>query len=409
MEQLAILGGSALRTNPFPSWTETTPADLQGLINTYESGQWGPDGSRNRAFQQAFAAYSGVKHCLTVANGTVSIELILRALGIGRGDEVIVPPYTFIASISALIYAGVTPVFADIEPDTFLLSPGSAEKAITPRTKAIMPVYVGGRPADLDAFEALCKKYNLYLIGDAAQAVGSEFNGKGIGNYGIASSISCQNSKNLTCGEGGIILTNDDDLYLRMSQMLAGGLDAAGGYSCLGLANGMSEFQASVLMTQLFSLPAQISRRMENAAYLNKRLAELPFVRVLKEDPRITRNSCHLYLMALREDSLRGISRHTFLQAVAAEGIPFAAGYMPIYDFPCIRGSYAERCVGSKINIMPNTPVTERIARHEGCWLYHAVLLGSRSDMDDIVNALIKVYDNLDALADVEKERENNG
>lgn len=398
MTTLAMNGGQPLRKKPFPGWTITSAADKQGLQEAYHNDDWGTDGSKNQEFREKFAAYSGVKHCLTVANGTVSIELILRGLGIGHGDEVIVPPYTFIASISSLIYAGVTPVFADIEPDTFQMSAASAEKMITPRTKAIMPVYVGGRPADLDAFEALCKKHNLYLIGDAAQAVGSEFNGKGIGNYGIAASISCQNSKNLTCGEGGIILTNHDDLYERICQILHGGRNEKGDYSYLGLNNGMSEFQASILSSQLLALPEQIDRRMENAAYLDQCFEKLPFIFPMKQDSRITRNSYHLYLLGLREDMLQGVSRNTFLSAVQAEGIPLSAGYVPVYEFPCLNDDYAIKCMGSKINLTPETPCADRIGHHEGCWIPHQTLLAERSDMDDIVNAVIKVYENLDQL-----------
>jgi len=398
MAKLALLGGSKLRSRPFPGWTVTTPADREGLMRTYERGAWGAGGENNREFCRQFAAYSGVKHCLTVANGTVSIEMLMRALGIGRGDEVIVPPYTFIASISALIYAGVTPVFADIEPDTFLLSPESAEKAITPRTKAIMPVYVGGRPADLEAFEALCKKHGLYLIGDAAQAVGSAFMGRGIGNFGTAASISCQNSKNLTCGEGGIILTNDDVLFDQLSCMLAGGRNEAGQYVSLGLQTGMGEFQASMLLSQLPALDGHITRRMENAAYLDARIREMPFAYSMRPDARVTRNSYHLELVGIREEMLRGISRGRFLEALNAEGIPLVPGYLPAYDFGCVGGAYARRCVGGEINVHPDLPHAERMARHEGCWLYHSVLLGEKADMDDIADGMLKVYENLDEL-----------
>ena len=398
MANLAIKGGTPLRQKGFPGWTQITQADKDGLQSVYDHNVWGINGPKNQEFREKFAAYSGVKHCLTVANGTVSIELILRGLGIGRGDEVIVPPYTFIASISSLVYAGVTPVFADIDPQTFQMSVESAEKCITTRTKAIMPVYVGGCPADLDAFTALCEKHNLYLIGDAAQAVGAEYNGKGIGNYGVATSISCQNSKNLTCGEGGIILTNNTSLYERINQIVNGGADAQGEYSALGLANGMSEFQASILLTQLEALPEQISKRMENAAYLDKRFSELDFVYPMKHSSNITKNSYHLYLLGIKEEMLQGVSRSDFLAAVQAEGISLTPGYVPVYSFPCLNGDYAKKCVGGEINLIPNCPNAEKIGYHEGAWLYHANLLAEKEDRDDIVNAVIKVYQNLDEL-----------
>lgn len=398
MSKLAIKGGKPIRKEGFLSWPRADQTDIQNLKKTLESGSWGADGCQNRKFQEDFAAFSGVKHCLTVANGTVSIELILRALGIGRGDEVIVPPYTFIASISALIYAGAKPVFADIEPDTYNLSPESAEKMITSRTKAIMPVYIGGRPANLKAFQELCDRYGLYLIGDAAQAVGSEYDGKGIGNYGIATSISLQNTKNLTCGEGGLILTNDDNLYEKLSRMLSGGYDPAGRLVSLGLASGMSEFQAAMLNTQLPRLAEQIEHRMASVAYLDKALADLEFVYTMKQDPHITKNSYHLYLIGIREDWLKGVSRQTFVEAVNAEGIPLSMGYVPAYDFPCIAGEYTEGCVGGPIQVKPETPMVEQAGRHDGCWLTHTMLLGEEKDLDDIVKALVKVYENLDEL-----------
>ncbi len=398
MAKLAIKGGTPLREKPFPGWTVATQADCDGLKQVYQSDVWGIDGPKNKEFAKAFAEFSGVKHCIPVANGTVSIELILRGLGIGRGDEVIVPPYTFIASISSLIYAGVTPVFADIEPDTYQMSAASAEKCITSRTKAIMPVYVGGCPADIDAFEALCQKHNLYLIGDGAQAVGSEYKGKGIGNYGIATSISCQNSKNLTCGEGGIIITNDDALFERITAILHGGKDATGKTSYVGLQNGMSEFQASILLTQLKALPEQIEKRMENAAYLDEQFAKLPYTYPMKADERVTKNSYHLYLLGLKEEMLQGVSRGDFLAAVYAEGAPITPGYVPAYVFPCLDGEYTKKCIGGAINLTPDTPNAERIGYHEGCWMYHATLLAEKEDMDDIVNAVIKVYENLDEL-----------
>lgn len=398
MAKLAINGGTPVRTKPFCGWTVYSQTDEKGLEQTYFSDNWAPDGENNRAFQKNFAAFAGVKHCLTVANGTVSIELILRALGLGRGDEVIVPPYTFIASISALIYAGVKPVFADIEEDTFQLSAAAAEKAITPRTKAIMPVYVGGRPADLHAFEALCKKYGLYLIGDAAQAVGAVYDGKGIGNYGVATSISCQNSKNLTCGEGGMVLTNDDALYEKMVQLLHGGRDESGSYNSLGLTNSMSEFQASMLCSQFAAFPEQAARRQANGELLDKLLADIDIVKTAPRDPKITRNAYHLYMFRINEEKLQGISRETFLKALNAEGIGCGPGYVPVYTFPCMQGDYIRKCIGSDINVKPDTPNVERISYETGCWIYQNMMLSDREAMEDIAAALRKISENLDEL-----------
>lgn len=398
MAKLAINGGTPIRTKPYHGWTVYTDLDKQGLERTYFGGSWAPGGENNRKFREEFAAFAGVKHCLTVANGTVSIELILRALGLGRGDEVIVPPYTFIASISALIYAGVKPVFADVDENTFQLSVEAAEKVITPNTKAIMPVYIGGRPADLDGFTALCEKYGLYLIGDAAQAVGAEYKGKGIGNYGIATSVSCQNSKNLTCGEGGLVLTNDDALYEKMVSILNCGKDASGSYGSLGLLNEMSEFQASMLRTQFAALPAQLARRQANGELLDKLLADIDIVLPAPQDPKITRNAFHLYLLRMNQEKLQGISRDTLLKALRAEGIGCVPGYLPVYTFPCLKGEYIRKCIGSDIGVNPDAPATERICNETGIWFLQNMMLSEPEAMEEIAAALRKIAENLDEL-----------
>jgi hypothetical protein len=151
------------------------------------------------------------------------LELLLRGFGIGRGDEVILPPYTFIATLSSIVFAGATPVFADIDDSNYLISPASVEEKITDKTRAIVAVAVGGCPPDLDALEEIAKRHNVKLIVDAAQGVGAEWKGKNLCAYGDAASISCQNSKNLTSGEGGIITTNDDVLAKNLELMLTGG------------------------------------------------------------------------------------------------------------------------------------------------------------------------------------------
>lgn len=398
MGNLAINGGSKITSKELPAWPVFSLEDRNNLLKTYESGSWGPGGSQSQRLEKSMAEFSKVKYCIPVANGTVSISLILRALGIGRGDEVIIPPFTFIATISSLIYAGVTPVFADIDPETTNLSPESAERAITPKTKAIMPVYIGGRPAEMEKFETLCKKHGLYLIGDAAQAIGSEYDGRGIGSYGIAASVSCQNTKNLTCGEGGLILTNDKDLNDKIRRMLSGGTDESGRIVSLGMAYGMSEWQASMLNSQLPKTADEIALRMENAAYLDEAISKLDFCSSLKKDPRITRNTYHIYTIMLHKKLLKGVSRETFLKALNAEGIPLSAGYTPMYDFPCIKGKYASSCLEAPVNIRPDTPVLEYASRHEICWLPQNALLGTRSDMDSVIRGLIKVYEHLDEL-----------
>ncbi len=405
MPVLAKCGGTPLRTKKDPRWTVSGEREKEYLSRALAADTAGPDGPLNREFRERFARFSDVKHCFTVANGTVSIELILRAYGIGYGDEGIVTPYTFIASISSLIYAGVKPVFADVDPETFQLSPEAAERAITPRTKAIMPVYVGGCPDRLDEFRRVCREHGLILIGDAAQAVGAEYGGRGVAACADVTSISCQNTKNLTCGEGGIILTDDDALADRIEAILHGGVNRYGVRTAIGLQNGMSEYQAAVLLAQLEALPSQIARRKENGAYLDARLGELDFVRALRRDPKLTTNAFHLYMFGLREEKLDGLTLGEFLSAVRAEGVSAAPGYKPVYTFPCMASDYVKKCVGSEIDLRPCTPAAERISYHEACWIWQYVLLGEKEDMDDCVNALRKVYENRAELLEGRKTK----
>jgi dTDP-4-amino-4,6-dideoxygalactose transaminase len=394
---LALHGGSPLKTNGFPGWPQTTDTDRQALLDTIRSGNWS-SGEKRAAFETRFAADCGVKHCFAVANGTVSLELILRGFGIGYGDEVILPPYTFVATLSSIIFAGATPVFADIDPATFNISPEGVKAKITDKTRAIVAVAVGGCPPDLDALSAIAREHGVKLIVDAAQGVGAIWNGVSICALGDAASISCQNSKNLTCGEGGIITTNDDALAAAISTMLAGG-QKDGQYVSVGQDHTISEFQASVLLSQYEKLQDEMYLREKNAAYLAGRLKDLDFVDAAGYDERITRHAYHLFVVRFRSEKLaeRGVHRDKLLEAIQAEGVPLVVGYLPLYRFPCVTSDYTERQIGAKIDTTP-LPNCERASYDEGCWLYQACLLGTRQDMDDIADAIIKVWEHTDEL-----------
>lgn len=394
---LALHGGTPLKTTDFPGWPQTTETDRQALLDTVRSSSWS-NGEKRKAFETRFAQDCNVKHCFAVANGTVSLELILRGFGIGYGDEVILPPYTFVATLSSIIFAGATPVFADIDPATFNLSAEGVKAKITDKTRAIVAVAVGGCPPDLDALSAIAKEHGVKLIVDAAQAVGAVWNGVSICALGDAASISCQNSKNLTCGEGGIITTNDDALADAISTMLAGGLKD-GQYVSVGQDHTISDFQASVLLSQYEKLQDEMYLREKNAAYLAGRLRALDFVDAAGYDDRITRHAYHLFVIRFRSEKLaaRGVHRNALLEAIQAEGVPLYVGYMPLYAFPCVTSGDTERQIGAKIDTSP-LPNCERASYEEGCWLYQACLLGTRRDMDDIADAIIKVWEHADEL-----------
>lgn len=394
---LAVFGGEPVIRHKFPTWPVTCDLDRALLTEVVEKKAWA-SGEKKKEFEQRFAADCGVKHCFAVANGTVSLELILRAFEIGRGDEVILPPYTFIATLSSIVFAGATPVFADIDEGTYNLSPAAVEEKITERTKAIVAVAIGGCPPDLDALSDIAKKHGIRLIVDAAQGVGAVWNNRSICTYGDAASISCQNTKNLTCGEGGIITTEDDVLAEKIALMLSGG-EKDGVYTSVAQDHGITEFQAALLLSQYAKLDSEMKTREENAAYLREKMAELDFASPAAYDERITRHAWHLFIVRLNSEKLseKGITREQFVKAAAAEGVPIGCGYLPLYSFDCVKASYTERLIGGKIDISP-LPVCEKAAYKEGTWLTQDSLLGSKEDIDAIVEAMKKVWNEAESL-----------
>lgn len=394
---LALYGGTPVLKNQIPAWPQATDIDRQMLTDTILAGNY-KSGKLREQFEATFAADCGVAHCFAVANGTISLELILRGFGIGKGDEVILPPYTFIATLSSVVFAGATPVLADIDDSNYLISPASVEEKITDKTRAIVAVAVGGCPPDLDALEEIAQRHNVKLIVDAAQGVGAEWKGKNLCAYGDAASISCQNSKNLTSGEGGIITTNDDVLAKKLELMLSGGKED-GKYVSVAQDHRITELQASVLLSQYAKLSREVVLRDKNAAYLAGRLKGLGFVEHLAYDDRITTHAYHLFLMRFKKEELakKGITRDQFIKALVAEGVPICSGYAPLYTFPCVTSLDTERMIGTKIDTTPLF-VCERASLEEGSWMGQAVLLSDRATLDAIVEAIIKVWEHADEL-----------
>ena len=392
---LAIKGGSPVRTKKFDVWPRVTDLDREMLQQAVLRGDW-HSGNCRRAFEAKFAQDCGVKHCFAVANGTVSLELILRAYGIGYGDEVILPPYTFVATLSSIVFAGATPVFADIARENYLLDPKKLEDKITSRTRAVVAVAVAGCPPMIDELEEICRRHGLRLIVDAAQAVGASWEDRRICACGDVASISCQNTKNLTCGEGGIITTKDDALAAQLAVILNGGF-LNGQYVSVGQDHQMNELTATLLTSQYAKLESEIALRERNAAYLSGRLKDLPFVHSAAYDERITRHAYHLYLMRFDRDVLaeRGIDRRRFLKALNAEGIPISAGYMPLYTFPCATSADTKRTIGGEIDISP-LPECQRASYEEAAWLTQNLLIGGFAEMDDVADAMIKVWEHAD-------------
>jgi dTDP-4-amino-4,6-dideoxygalactose transaminase len=407
-ETLAIRGGTPVRTKPFPTWPAFGKAEQQRLRAALQSGNWGRlAGTQVAEFEQKFAEYHQAKYAVTVVNGTAALRLALVAAGIGAGDEVIVPPYTFLATASAVVEANATPIFADLELETFNIDPKAIEAAITPRTKAIIPVHLGGLPCDMDALMDIAARHKLVVLEDACHAHGAEYKGRRMGAIGHMGVFSFQSSKNLTSGEGGIILTNDAELAKRCFSVHNCGRVPGGAWyehHTIGGNYRLSEFQGAILNAQWDRFPKQADIRERNGRYLDKRLKKIPGIMPQQRGPECTRHAYQLY--SLRIDPQRlGVDRKTLLEALAAEGIPASAGYgYPLYRQPLFLNKAFGPYTGYQ-SARPDydygkvvCPNCELICSQQGVWLEQRLLLGTTKDMADIVAAFAKIYDNRQAL-----------
>ncbi len=405
-QKLALLGGKPVRTRPFAAWPIFGKPEEQRLLRTLRSGKWGRlNGSEVAEFEQRFAALHGCKHGIAVVNGTVSLRIALMAAGIPAEAEVIVPPYTFFSTASAVIEANLVPVFADIDLDTFNLDPKAVERAITPRTRAIIPVHFAGQPADMAAIMAIAKKHKLLVIEDAAHAHGAGYRNKPAGSLGHIASFSFQSSKNLTSGEGGLLTTNDDKLAAACRSIHNCGRIPTGiwyEHHVISANYRLGEFQGAVLNAQLDRLEAQTKTRDRNGQYLAARLSRLPGIYPQVRPADCTRHSYHLFMLRLVPGDF-GVPRLAVLKALQAEGIPCSAGYgYSLNQQPMFRkkafGPYLPQA-SRKLNYAKHPcPNSDLICRDQTVWFEQSTFLGRRADMDDIADAIEKIGENREAL-----------
>jgi len=412
MVQLALKGGRPVRDKPFPKWPVFDERELEALKKVLESGVWGIGGQYVKQLEEKFAAYQHAKYGVAVTSGTTALEISLRACGVGCGSEVITTPYTFMATATAILYVNAIPVFVDIEPDTFNIDPRRIEEAVTEKTKAILPVHIGGRPANMDEIMKIAEKHDLRVVEDACQAWGAEWRGRRTGSFGDFGCFSFQSSKNITSGEGGITVTSDQELYVKAwSLHNCGRLPQGAWYEHYlpGVNYRMTEFQAALLLFQLERLDEHTRRRMDNASYLNSKLSKIDGLKPLKNDERITRHAWHLYIFRYDPEAFGGVSKAGFAEAMKAEGIPVSVGYSkPLYREPYLE--YFKKCplscayYGDSMDYSKlSLPVAEKACYEEGLWLPQNVLLGSKEDMDDIIAAFEKVRENADELGSTSK------
>lgn len=414
MEKLALFGGTPVRTTPFAPWPQFDERERTYLLAALESRRWGgyPFPSPLAVeFGQRFAAFHGAEFGIPAANGTVTLEIALRAVGIKAGDEVIVPPLTFMATAAAAVHLNAIPVFADIEARNWCLDPAAVEAAVTPRTRAIIPVHLGHQITDMDALMVVAKKHGLAVIEDCAHAHGGQWRGKGVGSIGDFGSFSFQSSKLVTSGEGGALITNDEILKQKAMSLINCGRKEIGCDDYEGQLFGwnfrLSELQIAVLMGQMDRLEAVTRQRAEMLDYFRATLhAEVPGLRVLETDDRVTRQHCYQILMRYDAQAFAGVPRDRFLEALEAEGVGLDGDfYVPLYrnpifnarsdEWPLLRERYGEgilTCPGI------SCPVSERAAYEEAVWMHYPHLMGTRKDIDDIVTAIRKVQQNATAL-----------
>lgn len=394
MSQLAINGGAKACNVKWPAWPMWDERERNGLLDTLESGEWWY-GERVKKFEDDFAAFQDARFGVTASSGTTALETMLQALDIGPGDEVIVPPYTFVATATAVLRVGAIPVFADIEADTWCLDPNDVLRKITPRTKAIMPVHFGGRIVDMDLYNKIGLQHNVLILEDACHSWGGKWQNKGTGALGRCGAFSFQVSKNIASAEGGIILTDDEALAGQCRSITNCGRIAGGAWyehANIGSNLRLTEFQAALLLAQLSRLEEHTLRRQRNGAYLTAHLRDLSGICVVREDPRITRRAYHLYTLRVDPQTL-GITRDQFVKALNAEGVPASEGYTrPLYKMAVFQNLKQMRTnPGIALDYTQvSCPITER-ACDETVWLSHTLLLADEAAMRDIVNAIEKI------------------
>lgn len=407
MAKLALKGGEPIRKEPFPEWPVWSQEELEAVTSVIKSRHWTQvSGHMVKDFEVEFAQFQGAKYCIALTNGSHAIEVALTALGIGPGDEVIVPDYTFMATASAVLYANAVPVFVDVDEKTFCIDPKKVENAITERTKAIIPVHFAGHPANLDAVDKIVSQYQLKWIEDSAHAHGAEWNGRKIGTFANLGTFSMQESKTMTAGEGGAIITNDKDLADKCTSIVNCGRSKSDvtDYHHFRLASNyrMTELQAAVLRVQLKRLPEHLDLRNKNARYLTEQLQSIPGITPQIRDSRVTMQGLYLYPFLYEEEYFEGLSRDIFAKALKAEGIPVERAYPALHEIEMFveRRFRPKGCpiecpyYNSHFQLNPEDfPVSSRLSR-QMVWISHRALLGDISDMDTIVEAIWKIKKN---------------
>jgi len=397
-KDLAINGGTKTVSTNF-SWPLFDESDVQAVTRVAQSGKWGnPDcGGLVEKFEKEFADYCGSKYAISCVNGSVALRLALIASGVKPGDEVIIPPYTFIATATIVLEANCVPVFVDIDPETYNLDPAKIEAAITSRTKAIIPVHFAGQACDMDSIMKIAVKHNLTVIEDTAHAHGGAYKGKKLGSIGHAGSFSFQSSKNLNSGEGGLVVTDDEKLFDMMNSLRNVGRVKGGQWyehHYLGCNYRITQFQAALLSEQLKRLEEQTKLRDSNGKYLSELLAPVDGITPLTRGHGETLHTYHLFIFRYDKSKFNNVSKKEFSEMLAAEGVPSFMGYpKPLYAQPLFQQKnfmcYAIPEVVDYTNV--HCPVAEKACYEEAVWILQHAMLGTKHDMEQFAEAIKKI------------------
>ncbi len=404
-QKAAILGGPKAFTGNWSKWPVIGQVEQDELLKVLNSGRWCRLGNKTAPkFEDGYQKITGAKKALAVSSGTSALFTMLGALGVGPGDEVIIPPYTFIATYNVIVLNYALPVFVDIDIESFQIDADKIESAISSNTKVIMPVHIGGSPYDIDKVNRVAEKHSIPVIEDACQAHMAEWKGKCVGNWGLGGAFSFQASKNLNSGEGGAVITNDDTFYRNCYSFhhQGQGADAASlvpGSGIRGSNLRITEFQAAILLAQLTRFSEQVEKRWENAQYLTKLLKQIPGIKPAKLYDGVTKSAYHLYMFRYDKESFSGMSRTQFIKALNAEGVPCSSGYTSMTREKNITdlaqnkhylNIYGEKRMKEWLESL-SCPQNDKLCDEEALWFTQTMLLGSKTDMEQIAEAIRKI------------------
>jgi dTDP-4-amino-4,6-dideoxygalactose transaminase len=401
VSQLAISGGTPVRSAAYPDWPSLDESDVEAVTAVVRGGQVGgfPEpGPKAAEFATGFAAYQGAAHGIVMANGTVTMEVALKALGVGWGDEVIVPALTFAATPYAAMAAGALPVFVDVEPERFTIDADQAEAAVTPRTRAIMPVHLGQQMADMDRIMEIAHRHDLVVVEDCAHAHGQRWRDQGAGCIGDFGSFSHQSTKILTAGEGGTLTTQDDRLARLAHSLIDCGRpkDAAETEYTFGANYRLGELACALLVNGLRRFPAQQERRARLGEHFERLAADLPGVTIKHRDPRITRWSFYRYIFEIDPEAFAGATNEQVAEALEAEGVPAEVQYPPMSRYDLFQPSrsrlpvavvHADRLDPSRMSF----PVAEAAGERTAVYLNECIFRSDEAGVEHAVEAIAKV------------------